>query len=63
VWPWLREQGTKFPRQPTAYLRGEEITWVEPTSHAVHNVLIHPAYAGAMCSARPASSATSTTTA
>jgi Recombinase len=25
----------------------EEVTWVEPTYHAVHNVLTHPAYAGA----------------
>ena len=47
VWLWLREQGLKFPLQPTAYLRGGDITWVEPTYHAVHNVLTHPAYAGA----------------
>ena len=47
VWLWLREQELKFPLQPTAYLRGGEITWVEPTYHAVHNVLTHPAYAGA----------------
>jgi DNA invertase Pin-like site-specific DNA recombinase len=47
VWLWLRDQGLKFPLQPTAYLRGEEIAWVEPTYHAVHNVLTHPAYAGA----------------
>jgi hypothetical protein len=47
VWPWLRDQGLKFPLRPTAYLRGEEIAWVEPTYHAVHNVLTHPAYAGA----------------
>jgi DNA invertase Pin-like site-specific DNA recombinase/uncharacterized protein YndB with AHSA1/START domain len=47
VWLWLREHGLKFPLQPTAYLRGSEITWVEPTYHAVHNVLTHPAYAGA----------------
>jgi DNA invertase Pin-like site-specific DNA recombinase len=47
VWLWLREQGLRFPLQPTAYLRGEEIVWVEPTYHAVHNVLTHPAYAGA----------------
>ena len=40
-------RGCKFPLQPTAYLCGEEITWVEPTYHAVHNVLTHPAYAGA----------------
>ena len=47
VWLWLREQGLRFPLQPAAYLRGQEITWVEPTYHAVHNVLTHPAYAGA----------------
>ena len=47
VWLWLREQQLKFPLQPTGYLRGEQIIWVEPTYHAVHNVLTHPAYAGA----------------
>ncbi|MEV2226925.1 recombinase family protein [Nocardia vinacea] len=47
VWLWLREQGLKFPLQPAAYLRGGDIVWVEPTYHAVHNVLTHPAYAGA----------------
>ena len=47
VWLWLRDQGLKFPLQPAAYLHGAEITWVEPTYHAVHNVLTHPAYAGA----------------
>jgi DNA invertase Pin-like site-specific DNA recombinase/transposase-like protein len=47
VWLWLREQSLKFPLQPTAYLDGTEIIWVEPTYHAVHNVLTHPAYAGA----------------
>jgi uncharacterized protein YndB with AHSA1/START domain len=47
VWLWLRDQGLKFPLQPAAYLHGTEITWVEPTYHAVHNVLTHPAYAGA----------------
>jgi DNA invertase Pin-like site-specific DNA recombinase/transposase-like protein len=47
VWLWLREQGLKFPLQPTAYLRGGDIVWVEPTYHAVHNVLTHPCYAGA----------------
>jgi hypothetical protein len=47
VWLWLRDQGLKFPLQPTAYLLGTEITWVEPTYHAVHTVLTHPAYAGA----------------
>jgi DNA invertase Pin-like site-specific DNA recombinase len=47
VWLWLREQQLKFPLQPTAYLRGTDIVWVEPTYHAVHNVLTHPAYGGA----------------
>jgi DNA invertase Pin-like site-specific DNA recombinase len=47
TWLWLREQGLKFPLQPTAYLHGSDIVWVEPTYHAVHNVLTHPAYAGA----------------
>ena len=48
VWLWLREQGLKFPLQRHGYVSGgEEITWVAPTYHAVHNVLTHPAYAGA----------------
>jgi DNA invertase Pin-like site-specific DNA recombinase len=49
VWLWLREQGLRFPLQPTAYVTGDggELTWVAPTYHAVHNVLTHPAYAGA----------------
>ena len=48
VWLWLREQGLKFPLQRHGYVTGdEEITWVEPTYRAVHNVLTHPAYAGA----------------
>jgi len=47
VWLWLRDQGLKFPLQPGAYVRGSEIIWTEPTYHAVHNVLTHPAYAGA----------------
>ena len=47
VWLWLRDQGLKFPLQPGAYIRGSEIIWTEPTYHAVHNVLTHPAYAGA----------------
>lgn len=47
VWLWLRDQGLKFPLQPAVYLHGSEIVWVEPTYHAVHNVLTHPAYAGA----------------
>jgi len=47
VWLWLREQGLKWPLIPTGYLHGTDIRWVEPTYHAVHNVLTHPAYAGA----------------
>ena len=47
VWLWLRDQGLQFPLQPAGYLHGTDITWVEPTYHAVHNVLTHPGYAGA----------------
>jgi DNA invertase Pin-like site-specific DNA recombinase/uncharacterized protein YndB with AHSA1/START domain len=47
VWLWLRDQGLQFPLQPAGYLHGADITWVEPTYHAVHKVLTHPAYAGA----------------
>jgi DNA invertase Pin-like site-specific DNA recombinase len=48
VWVWLREQGLKLPLQPHGYVAADgEITWVEPTYHAVHTVLTHPAYAGA----------------
>jgi DNA invertase Pin-like site-specific DNA recombinase/transposase len=48
-WLWLREQGLRWPLQTAGYLRGgpSEITWVEPTYHAVHTTLTHPAYAGA----------------
>jgi DNA invertase Pin-like site-specific DNA recombinase len=49
TWLWLREQGLRWPLQTVGYLRGgpSEITWVEPTYHAVHTTLTHPAYAGA----------------
>jgi DNA invertase Pin-like site-specific DNA recombinase len=48
VWLHLRDQGLKFPLQSNGHVTGtEDITWVEPTYHAVHNVLTHPAYAGA----------------
>jgi DNA invertase Pin-like site-specific DNA recombinase len=48
VWLWLREQGLKFPLQKGGYTAFDgEVTWVEPTYHAVHNVLTHPGYAGA----------------
>ncbi len=49
VWLWLRDQGIRWPLQQIGYRRGvlPEITWVEPTYHAVHTTLTHPAYAGA----------------
>jgi DNA invertase Pin-like site-specific DNA recombinase len=51
TWLWLREQGLRWPLQKVAYTRRgggiPQITWVEPTYHAVHTTLTHPAYAGA----------------
>jgi len=49
TWLWLREQGLRWPLQHPVCLHGrpDEITWVEPTYHAVHTTLTHPAYAGA----------------
>src|SRR5437660_7787459 len=49
TWLWLRGQGLRSPLQQAVYLHGKpgEITWVEPTYHAVHTTLTHPAYAGA----------------
>jgi DNA invertase Pin-like site-specific DNA recombinase len=52
TWLHLREQGLKLPLQRHGHLTAaqaarEEITWVAPTYHAVHNVLTHPGYAGA----------------
>jgi DNA invertase Pin-like site-specific DNA recombinase len=49
TWLWLRAQGLRWPLQQAVYLHGNpgEITWVEPTYHAVHTTLTHPAYAGA----------------
>jgi DNA invertase Pin-like site-specific DNA recombinase len=49
TWLWLREQGLLWPLQASGYLHGRtsEITWVEPTYHAIHTTLTHPAYAGA----------------
>src|SRR5712692_2644984 len=41
TWLWLREQGLRWPLQKVAYAgKGgalPEITWVEPTYHAVHD--------------------------
>jgi len=49
TWLWLRERGLRWPLQQAGYLRRgpAPITWVEPTYHAVHTTLTHPAYAGA----------------
>src|SRR5436190_1200053 len=49
TWLWLRAQQLRWPLQQAVYLHGTpgEITWVEPTYHAVHTTLTHPAYAGA----------------
>ncbi|TVZ06098.1 recombinase family protein [Trebonia kvetii] len=52
VWLHLRDQGLKLPLQRHGHVTAaqaarEEITWAKPTYHAVHNVLTHPAYAGA----------------
>ncbi|MFL6055193.1 MAG: recombinase family protein [Actinoallomurus sp.] len=48
TWLHLRDQGLKMPLQKNGHVTGtEDITWVEPTYHAVHNVLTHPGYAGA----------------
>src|SRR5690349_21620665 len=50
-WLWLRAEGLRWPLQKVAYTRRgggiPEITWVEPTYHAVHTTLTRPAYAGA----------------
>jgi DNA invertase Pin-like site-specific DNA recombinase len=48
TWLWLRDQGLRLPLQKHGHVTGdEEITWVEPTYHAVHTILTHPGYAGA----------------
>jgi DNA invertase Pin-like site-specific DNA recombinase len=49
TWLWLRENNLRWPLQPIGYRRDRlpEIIWVEPTYHAVHTTLTHPAYAGA----------------
>jgi DNA invertase Pin-like site-specific DNA recombinase len=47
TWLWLRSEGLRWPLQRGAGTRQAEITWVEPTYHAVHTTLTHPAYAGA----------------
>ncbi|WP_239342411.1 recombinase family protein [Frankia sp. CiP3] len=48
VWLWLREENLTLPLQRHGYVAGsDEVEWVEPTYHAVHTILTHPAYAGA----------------
>ena len=49
TWLWLREQQLKWPLQPAAGATSAapQVIWVEPTYHAVHTTLTHPAYAGA----------------
>ena len=51
TWLWLRAAGPALAAAARrVYLHGNgrpEITWVEPTYHAVHTTLTHPAYAGA----------------
>src|SRR6201998_3702209 len=47
VWLWLRDQGLKLPLNKHGYVSAStEIVWVDPTYHAVHTILTHPAYAG-----------------
>jgi len=47
TWLHLRAEELRWPLQRGAGTRKAEITWVEPTYHAVHTTLTHPAYAGA----------------
>ena len=49
TWLWLREEKLKWPLQPAAGATSPapQVIWVEPTYHAVHTTLTHPAYAGA----------------
>ena len=47
VWLWLRDQGLKLPLNKHGYVSAStEMVWVDPTYHAVHTILTHPAYAG-----------------
>jgi DNA invertase Pin-like site-specific DNA recombinase len=47
VWLWFRNQGLRFPLQSTTLGGPGQIRWVTPTYQAIHNVVTHPAYAGA----------------
>jgi hypothetical protein len=44
---WFRSQGLRFPLQATTLGGPGQIRWVTPTYQAIHNVVTHPAYAGA----------------
>lgn len=48
TWLWLKDNDLRWPLQQIGYRRDRipEITWVEPTYHAVHTTLTHPVYAG-----------------
>ena len=43
---WLRDQEIKLPRRRTNR-PGKALVWSAATSHAVHDILTHPVYAGA----------------
>ncbi len=40
---WVLDQGMRLPRRD----KGGMIRWIEPSSHAVYQILVHPSYAGA----------------
>jgi excisionase family DNA binding protein len=40
---WVLDQGMKLPRRDKAGM----IRWIEPSSHAVYQILVQPSYAGA----------------
>ncbi len=46
VWLWLRAENLSLPLQMH---QAEQIRWVAPSYHAIHNVLTNPVYAGAYC--------------
>jgi hypothetical protein len=43
---WVLDQGIKLPRRDMNK-PGNLIRWIEPSSHAVYQILTHPSYAGA----------------
>ena len=46
VWLWFRAENLSLPLQMH---QAEQIRWVAPSYHAIHNVLTNPVYAGAYC--------------